>query len=199
MAKTPRLGPLRNSKPSMKIRSFAFALLILGVVACNAFPRGSGNSDRHLPTEGCSISRLCAVLEVNNQGFLDKNVFAVGLSSNSGSAQSPGSQRVRLGTARREHKDELLHTAALGERPHIPSLHRRPHWEHASLGESRDNSGAGGYCGLDDSAALKPAVFATARCWAPRHAWAVAAPWHSFSRTRRLGLLPQTRATGDVE
>jgi hypothetical protein len=99
MAKTPRLGPLRNSKPSMKIRSFAFALLILGVVACNAFPRGSGNSDRHLPTEGCSISRLCAVLEVNNQGFLDKNVFAVGLSSNSGSAQSPGSQRVRLGTA----------------------------------------------------------------------------------------------------
>jgi hypothetical protein len=86
------LEPLRNNRPSLKIRSIAFALLILGVAACNAFSRGSGGSD--------PFARFRVVVQADNQGFLDMNVFAVRLSPNSGSAQSPGGvYRVRLGTA----------------------------------------------------------------------------------------------------
>ena len=62
----------------MKIRSIAFALVLLGVAACNAFSRGSGNSGQNQPT----------VLQVDNQGFLDMDVYAV-----------RGGQRVRLGIA----------------------------------------------------------------------------------------------------
>jgi hypothetical protein len=70
-------SPLRAAGPAMKIRSIAFALLLLGVVACNAFSRGSG-TDQNQPT----------VLQVDNQGFLDMDVYA---------ARSV--QRVRLGIA----------------------------------------------------------------------------------------------------
>ncbi len=62
----------------MKIRSIAFALLLLGVAACNAFSRGSGSFDQNQPT----------VLQVNNQGFLDMTVYA-----------ARSAQRVRLGIA----------------------------------------------------------------------------------------------------
>lgn len=62
----------------MKIRSIAFALVLLGVAACNAFSRGSGNSGQNQPT----------VLQVDNQGFLDMDVYA-----------ARGGERVRLGIA----------------------------------------------------------------------------------------------------
>jgi len=62
----------------MKIPTIAFALLLLGATACKTFSRGTGNSDQNQPT----------VLQVDNQGFLDMDVFA---------ARSV--QRVRLGTA----------------------------------------------------------------------------------------------------
>ncbi|GAC1459033.1 MAG: hypothetical protein PVSMB1_08960 [Gemmatimonadaceae bacterium] len=61
----------------MRIRSIAFALLLLGIAACNAFSRGSG-TDQNQRT----------VLQVDNQGFLDMDVFA---------ARSV--ERVRLGIA----------------------------------------------------------------------------------------------------
>ncbi len=61
----------------MRIRSIAFALLLLGIAGCNAFSRGSG-TDQSQPT----------VLQVDNQGFLDMDVFA---------ARSV--ERVRLGIA----------------------------------------------------------------------------------------------------
>jgi len=62
----------------MKIRSIAFALLLLGAFACKTFSHGSGDADQNGPT----------VIQVDNQGFLDMNVFAM-----------RSSQRVRLGTA----------------------------------------------------------------------------------------------------
>jgi hypothetical protein len=62
----------------MKIRSIAFALLLLGAFACKTFSHGSGAADQNGPT----------VIQVDNQGFLDMNVFAM-----------RSSQRVRLGTA----------------------------------------------------------------------------------------------------
>ncbi|MDP9205837.1 MAG: hypothetical protein M3P12_10345 [Gemmatimonadota bacterium] len=62
----------------MKIRSVAFALLFLGLAACNAFSRGSGAYDPKQPT----------VVQVDNQGFSDMTVYA-----------ARSSQRVRLGTA----------------------------------------------------------------------------------------------------
>ena len=62
----------------MKIRTIAFALLLLGASACKTFSRGSGDAEQSQPT----------VLQVDNQGFLDMNVYA-----------ARSSQRVRLGTA----------------------------------------------------------------------------------------------------
>lgn len=62
----------------MKIQSIAFALLLLGAPACKTFSRGSGASNQNQVT----------VLQVDNQGFQDMDVFAV-----------RSSQRVRLGTA----------------------------------------------------------------------------------------------------
>lgn len=72
-----KLEPLRTADLSMRIRSIAFALLLLGVAACNAFSR-SGSPDQNQPT----------VVQVNNQGFPDMTVYAV-----------RSSQRVRLGIA----------------------------------------------------------------------------------------------------
>lgn len=62
----------------MKIRTIAFALLLLGASACKTFSRGSDDAGQNQPT----------VLQVDNQGFLDMNVYA-----------ARNSQRVRLGTA----------------------------------------------------------------------------------------------------
>lgn len=75
----------------MKIRSIAFAFLLLALVACNAFSRGAA-TDQNQPT----------VLQVDNQGFLDMDVFA---------ARSV--QRVRLGTAPGNSKTSFTIPASL--------------------------------------------------------------------------------------
>ncbi len=62
----------------MKFRSIALSLLLVAASACKTLSHGSSSSDPSGPT----------VLQVDNQGFLDMNVFAV-----------RSSQRVRLGTA----------------------------------------------------------------------------------------------------
>jgi hypothetical protein len=72
------LEPLRSAGLIMKIRTIALSLLLLGASACKTFSRGSGDTEPSQPT----------VIQVDNQGFLDMNVFAV-----------RSSQRVRLGTA----------------------------------------------------------------------------------------------------
>jgi hypothetical protein len=61
----------------MKIRTIAFSLLLLGAAACKTFGHGDP-IDPNAQT----------VIQVDNQGFLDMNVFAV-----------RSVQRVRLGTA----------------------------------------------------------------------------------------------------
>jgi hypothetical protein len=68
---------------SMKISTIAFALLLLGATACKTLSHGSGTSNQNQPT----------VLQVDNQGFLDMNVYAV-----------RSGQRVRLGTATGNNK-----------------------------------------------------------------------------------------------
>ncbi len=70
----------------MKIQSIACALFLAGALACNAFSRGSGITDQNQPT----------VVQVDNQGFLDMNVYAV-----------RSTQRVRLGTAAGNSKTNL--------------------------------------------------------------------------------------------
>lgn len=67
-----------SSRTSMKFRSIALSLLLVAASACKTLSHGSSSSDPSGPT----------VLQVDNQGFLDMNVFAV-----------RSSQRVRLGTA----------------------------------------------------------------------------------------------------
>jgi len=76
----------------MKIRSMFFALLLIGIGACNAFSRGSGISQQNGPT----------VLQVENQGFLDMNVYA-----------ARSAQRVRLGTATGNSKTNFTVPASL--------------------------------------------------------------------------------------
>jgi len=71
------------------------------------------------------------------------------------------SMKIRS-TRSREQQDQLHRPGQSAQRlpserlrePHIPSLPRRPHWEPASVGDSGDNSGAGWYCGPDDSPGL---------------------------------------------
>jgi hypothetical protein len=70
----------------MKIPTIAFALLLLGAPACKTFSHGAGASDQSYPT----------VVKVDNQGFLDMNIYA---------ARSV--QRVRLGTAPGNSKTNL--------------------------------------------------------------------------------------------
>ncbi len=76
----------------MRIRSVAFVLVFLGVTACNAFSRGSGTSSQNAPT----------IVQVDNQGFLDMDVFAV-----------RSGQRVRLGIATGNSKTNLTIAPAL--------------------------------------------------------------------------------------
>jgi hypothetical protein len=71
------LEPLQTAGCGMKSRSIAFALVLLGITACNAYSRGS-TIDQNQRT----------VLQVDNQGFLDMDVFA---------ARSV--ERMRLGIA----------------------------------------------------------------------------------------------------
>jgi hypothetical protein len=90
--------PPKTSLPSlppagfaMKIQSIAFALFLSGLAACNAFSRGSG-ADQNQPT----------VVEVDNQGFQDMDVFAL-----------RSGQRLRLGLATGVHKTDLTIPPAL--------------------------------------------------------------------------------------
>lgn len=69
---------LRKRTLQMKIKSLALALVLLGAASCKTLSRGSGNTDQNQPT----------VLQVDNQGFIDMDVFTL-----------RNSQRVRLGTA----------------------------------------------------------------------------------------------------
>jgi hypothetical protein len=69
----------------MKNRSIGFALAILAVTACNGFSRGPAS-----PQGGTTV------LQVDNQGFLDMNVYAL-----------RSSQRVRLGSANGNTKTNL--------------------------------------------------------------------------------------------
>jgi hypothetical protein len=69
---------LRTAEFTMKIRTIAFALLLLGAGACKTFSRGSNDSAQNQQT----------VVQVDNQGFLDMTVYA-----------ARSTQRVRLGIA----------------------------------------------------------------------------------------------------
>jgi hypothetical protein len=62
----------------MKIESLALALALLGAAGCKTLSPGSGTANQNQPT----------VLQVDNQGFIDMDVFTL-----------RSSQRVRLGTA----------------------------------------------------------------------------------------------------
>ncbi len=68
---------------TMKTRFIAFTFLCVGVLACNAFRRGSDTIEQNAPT----------VVQVDNQGFLDMTVYA-----------ARSSQRVRLGIATGNNK-----------------------------------------------------------------------------------------------
>jgi hypothetical protein len=76
----------------MKIRSIAFALILTGIAACNTFTRGSGTTNQNQPT----------VLQVDNQGFQDMDVYAV-----------RSGQRVRLGLATGIHKTNFTIPSSL--------------------------------------------------------------------------------------
>lgn len=73
-----------TAEPNMKIRAIAFSLLILGA-ACKTVSRGSEDSEQ--------VQAGPTILQVDNQGFLDMNVYA-----------ARNSQRVRLGTASGNNK-----------------------------------------------------------------------------------------------
>ena len=70
----------------MKIKSIAFALILAGMSACGTFSRGSNTTDPNQPT----------VVEVDNQGFQDMDVYAV-----------RSGQRWRLGLATGSSKTKL--------------------------------------------------------------------------------------------
>jgi hypothetical protein len=71
---------------AMKIKSIAFALALAASAACSGFSRGSGATDPNQPT----------VVEVDNQGFLDMDVYAV-----------RSGQRWRLGLATGNSRTKL--------------------------------------------------------------------------------------------
>jgi hypothetical protein len=76
----------------MKIQSIAFAFLLATVAACSTFTRGSATAGQNQPT----------ILEVDNQGFQDMDVYAVRLG-----------QRVRLGLATGIHKTNFTIPSSL--------------------------------------------------------------------------------------
>ena len=72
-----------SAASAMKIQLIAFALFFATVTACNTFARGSATTDQNQPT----------VVEVDNQGFQDMDVYVV-----------RSGQRLRLGLATGIHK-----------------------------------------------------------------------------------------------
>jgi hypothetical protein len=71
---------------TMKSKSIVVAIFLTAVVACSTFSRGSGTADQNQPT----------VVEVDNQGFQDMDVYAV-----------RSGQRWRLGLATGTSKTKL--------------------------------------------------------------------------------------------
>jgi len=71
---------------AMKIKSIAFAFVLATIVACSTLSRGSGTTDQSQST----------VVQVDNQGFLDMDVYAV-----------RSGQRVRIGLAPGNTKTNL--------------------------------------------------------------------------------------------
>src|SRR6267154_5776667 len=69
---------LRKQTTHMKIKSLALALVLLGAAGCKTLSHGPGSTNQNQPT----------VLQVDNQGFIDMDVFTL-----------RSSQRIRLGTA----------------------------------------------------------------------------------------------------
>jgi hypothetical protein len=76
----------------MKLKSIAFPLLLAGIAACSTLTHGSGTTAQNQP----------AVLEVDNHGFQDMDVYAVRFG-----------QRVRLGLATGIHKTNLTIPSSL--------------------------------------------------------------------------------------
>jgi len=76
----------------MKIRWIVFALCLAATSACNTFTHGSPSPDLGPPT----------ILEVDNQGFQDMDVFAV-----------IAGQRLRLGLAVGVHKTNFTMSPSL--------------------------------------------------------------------------------------
>jgi hypothetical protein len=70
----------------MKSKSIVVAIFLAGIAACSTFSRGSGTTDQNQPT----------VVEVDNQGFQDMDVYAV-----------RSGQRWRLGLATGSSKTKL--------------------------------------------------------------------------------------------
>src|ERR1700736_5570538 len=77
------VATLPPSRSAMRTKSIAFAFLLVGGAACSTFTHGSGTTPQNPST----------ILEVDNQGFQDMDVYAVRLG-----------QRVRLGLATGIHK-----------------------------------------------------------------------------------------------
>jgi len=70
----------------MKIKLIAFVLFVAAIAACSTLSRGSGTTDQSQPT----------VVQVDNQGFLDMDVYA-----------ARSGQRVRIGLAPGNGKTNL--------------------------------------------------------------------------------------------
>jgi hypothetical protein len=70
----------------MKIISIAFALSLAAIAGCSGFSRGSGTTDPNQPT----------VVEVDNQGFLDMDVYAVRSGQRWRLGLAPGNSRTKL-------------------------------------------------------------------------------------------------------
>ena len=71
---------------AMKVRSLGLAVLLAGIAACSTLSRGSSGTDQSQPT----------VVQVDNLGFQDMDVYAV-----------RSGQRVRLGLAPGSSKTNL--------------------------------------------------------------------------------------------
>jgi hypothetical protein len=77
---------LLQTGSAMKIKSLGLAVVLAGVAACSTFSRGSTTTDQSQPT----------VVQVDNEGFQDMDVYAV-----------RSGQRVRLGLAPGSSKTNL--------------------------------------------------------------------------------------------
>lgn len=70
----------------MKIKSIAFAFFLATIAACSTLSRGSGTTDQ----------RQSTIVQVDNQGFLDMNVYAVRSGQRLRIGLAPGSTKTNL-------------------------------------------------------------------------------------------------------